>query len=335
MKPSPFYSFIRRNATRLAIAFFIFSALVASLALLFVLFSRKPAPSLPALPALPFLPFLHTGTPTPTATATITPILPSIPSIPSTPTIPPTSTLTSTPLPPEGEAFSIGESIEGKSLDVYRFGSGPIVRVIIGAIHGGYESNTATLAWMLRDDLRKGTMTVPEDITLYLLPLFNPDGFYDYTNQPEGRSNAHGVDLNRNWDVYWKLDWNRTGCFNYFPVTAGEYAFSEPETQALRDFLLANRVDAVISYHSAMSAIFAGGRPEPDAASDSLARALSAVSFYLYPPVNDPGCEYTGQLIDWASAHGIAAVDVELTDHQSTDIDINRKVLRAFLTWKR
>ena len=218
MKPSPFYSFIRRNATRLAIAFFIFSALVASLALLFVLFSRKPAPSLPALPALPFLPFLHTGTPTPTATATITPILPSIP---FTPTIPPTSTLTSTPLPPEGEAFSIGESIEGKSLDVYRFGSGPIVRVIIGAIHGGYESNTATLAWMLRDDLRKGTMTVPEDITLYLLPLFNPDGFYDYTNQPEGRSNARGVDLNRNWDVYWKLDWNRTGCFNYFPVTAG------------------------------------------------------------------------------------------------------------------
>ena len=332
MKPSPLYYFIRRNDTRLAIGFFIFSALVASLTLVFILFARKPAPSLPALQSLPFLPFLHTGTPAPTVTVTITPALPFIP---STPTVTPTSTLTSTPLPLEGEAFSIGESIEGKSLDVYRFGSGPIVRVIIGAIHGGYESNTATLAWMLRDDLRKGTMTVPEDITLYLLPLFNPDGFYDFTNQPEGRSNARGVDLNRNWDVYWKLDWNRTGCFNYFPVTAGEYAFSEPETQALRDFLLANRVDALISYHSAMSAIFAGGRPEPDLASDSLARTLSAVSFYLYPPVNDPGCEYTGQLIDWASAHGIAAVDVELTDHQSTDIEINRKVLQAFLAWKR
>jgi len=40
-------------------------------------------------------------------------------------------------------------------------------------------------------------------------------------------------------------------------------------------------------------------------------------------------------LADWASAKGIAAVDIELTDHQSTDILINRKVLQAFLTWKR
>jgi hypothetical protein len=331
MKPSPFSSFIRKNATRLVIGFFIFSALVTSLALLFILFSRRPAPS---LPALPFLPFLQTSIPAPTATATIAPALPSIP---FTPTITPTSTpaLTSTPLPPEGESFSIGKSVEGKPLDVYRFGSGPIVRVVIGAIHGGYESNTATLVYLLRDDIKNGLIVVPDDITLYLLPIFNPDGYYDYTNQPEGRANAHGVDINRNWDVYWKPDWVRTGCFNYIRLNAGEAPFSEPEAQALREFLSNNHVDALISYHSAMSAIFAGGRPEPDAASDSLARALSAVSFYLYPPVNDPGCEYTGQLIDWASAHGIAAVDVELTDHQSNDILINRNVLKVFLAWKR
>lgn len=329
MKPSPFYSFIRRNATRLAIGFFIFSALVTSLTLLFVLLARKPAPSLS-----PFsLPFLHTSTPSPTATATF--FTPTLPFAPLIPTITFTPTLTPTPLPPEGETFSIGTSIEGKSLDVYRFGSGPIVRVIIGGIHGGYEGNTSTLVWLLRDDLRNGLIAVPEDITLYLLPVFNPDGFYDYTNQPEGRSNARGVDINRNWDALWQADWDRTGCFNYIRITAGEFPFSEPEAQALRDFLLNNRVDALISYHSAMSAIFAGGRPQPDPASDSLARALSTASFYLYPPVNDPGCQYTGQLIDWASQNGIAAVDVELTDHQSTDIDINRKVLQAFLAWKR
>ena len=322
MNPSAVFPFVRRNARWLALG----SLIAVALFVLFLV-SVNLLSGQPALKA----PFIETIAPTATSTVIPTATLTAIP----TGTATPTPAATFTPLPPEGEAFSIGKSIEGKSLDVYRFGSGPIVRVIIGAIHGGYESNTATLVYLLRDDLRKGTMTVPDDITLYLLPVFNPDGFHDYTNQPEGRSNARGVDINRNWDVYWKPDWNRTGCFSYIPVTAGEYAFSEPETQALRDFLLTNHVDALISYHSAMSAIFAGGRPKPDSASDSLARALSAVSFYLYPPVNDPGCEYTGQLIDWASANGIAAVDVELTDHQSNDILINLKLFEVFLSWKR
>lgn len=262
-------------------------------------------------------------------TWTVTPVF--APALTATPT----PIVTATPLPPEGEAFSIGKSIEGKSLDMYRFGSGLIVRVIIGAIHGGYESNTATLVYLLRDDLKSGLIVVPEEITLYLLPVFNPDGFYDYLNLPAGRGNAHGVDINRNWSVLWQPDWDRTGCFNYLRLTAGEFPFSEPETIALRDFLLNNRADALISYHSAMSAIFAGGRPEPDLVSDDLARTLSAASLYLYPPTNDPGCQYTGQLIDWASANGIAAVDVELTDHQSNDILINRKLLEAFLAWRR
>lgn len=279
------------------------------------------------------LPILTTETaalaPTSTLTSAVTPVF--APTNTSTPTL----VVTSTPLPPEGEAFSIGASIEGKPLDVYRFGSGPTVRVIIGAIHGGYESNTATLVYLLRDDLKNGTIAIPAEITLYLLPIFNPDGYFDFTNQPEGRGNARSVDINRNWSVLWQPDWDRTGCFNYLRLTAGEQPFSEPEAIALRDFLLANKVDALISYHSAMSAIFAGGQPEPDPASDSLARALSAASLYLYPPINDPGCQYTGQLIDWAAAQGIAAVDVELTDHQSNDIIINRKLLEAFLAWRR
>jgi hypothetical protein len=202
-------------------------------------------------------------------------------------------------------------------------------------VHGGYEANTATLVFKLRDDLRNGLIKVPDDITLYLLPIFNPDGYFDYTNQSLGRVNAHGVDLNRNWDANWQANWIRTNCFPGSWITAGDHPFSEPETIALRDFLLNNRVDALISYHSAMSNIFAGGTPTTDPASDSLARTLSAVSFYLYPPVNDPGCQYTGQMADWAAGNSIAAVDIELTDHSSSDILINRKVLQAFLAWKR
>ncbi len=326
MKRSSLHFLTSKKNTTFLVGGFLIGVILFVLFIVFVnLLSGRPAFSLPfpeeATPTLSPTPVIPPSAATPVFAPTFTPT--------------PTPVITATPLAPEGEAFSIGESIEGKPLDVHRFGNGPIARMIIGAIHGGYESNTATLVYMLRDDIRNGLITIPQDITLYLLPVFNPDGFYDYLNLPQGRSNANGVDLNRNWDAVWQADWDRTGCFNYTYITAGAEPFSEPETRALRDFLLNHHVEALISYHSAMSAIFAGGRPEPDPASDSLARALSKVSFYLYPPVNDPGCQYTGQLIDWASRNGIAAVDVELTDHQSSDILINRPLLEAFLAWRR
>ncbi|HNZ13472.1 MAG TPA: hypothetical protein PKL11_07430, partial [Anaerolineaceae bacterium] len=89
------------------------------------------------------LAFLHTATPTftttpipptPTPTATLTPT--------QTQTSTPTPTITPTPAPPEGELFPIGYSVEGRELWVVRFGNGPVVRMIVAGIHGGYEWNT-------------------------------------------------------------------------------------------------------------------------------------------------------------------------------------------------
>ena len=98
-------------------------------------------------------------------------------------------------------------------------------------------------------------------------------------------------------------------------------------------FLLENQVDAVISYHSAALGIFAGGQP-PEAASISLAEAVAEVSDYPYPAL-DFGCVYTGQLIDWASEQGLAALDVELTSHTDTDFEQNLRILDVFLNWRR
>jgi hypothetical protein len=57
----------------------------------------------------------------------------------------------------------------------------------------------------------------------YLLPIMNPDGYVMYD-----RWNANWVDLNRNWD----------GPGSGFDPYGGDYPFSEPETSAVRDFLL-------------------------------------------------------------------------------------------------
>jgi hypothetical protein len=86
------------------------------------------------------------------------------------------------------------------------------------------------------------------------------------------------------------------------------------------------------SPHSAALGIFSGGLP-PDDYSIRLAKAIAAVTTYPYPPIN-VGCVYTGGFTDWANEEGIAALDVELTDHTHTDFEMNLKVLETFLNWK-
>ncbi len=234
--------------------------------------------------------------------------------------------------PPAGQRFVIGYSVASRPLEVYRYGWGERKKMIVAAIHGGYEWNTMELAKMLMAHLMDHPELIPSDQTLYILPLLNPDG-ETRSHWIEGRANEHGADINRNFDANWKSDWYRVGCWNSLPITAGTGPFSEPEAAALRDFVLANQIEALISYHSSGHEIYAGGVP-PDADSLSLALALEHASGYDYPPHSSP-CEMTGQLIDWASAQGIAAVDIELTYHQEVDYEPNELILEAFLQWSK
>jgi predicted deacylase len=225
----------------------------------------------------------------------------------------------------------IGTSIKGNNIEVMQFGNGPIERMMVAGVHGGNEWNTTALADELIDYLLKNPQVIPADRTLYILRLLNPDG-EERGHNLDGRTNERGVDLNRNWDAFWKADWDREGCWNYRPISAGSEPFSEPETAALRDFLLARNVSALINYHSAALGVFAGGRP-PETESINLAKSISAVTSYAYPPM-DTGCDYTGQFADWLAMRGTAAVDLELTNHTDTDFDQNLKVLDVLLKWE-
>jgi len=228
-------------------------------------------------------------------------------------------------------ASTIGYSVEGRPIEVTRFGKGDAARLIVAGIHGGSEANTTALALELTDFLAAHPESVPQGLSLYILPLLNPDGAARATG-PIGRTNAHGVDLNRNWPAVWMPEWDRSGCWSLGPTSAGSSPASEPETMSLIQFIAAAKVEALISYHSAALGIFAGGQP-PEAKSLRLAETLAAVSDYPYPPI-DTGCAFTGQLIDWAADNGIAAVDIELHNHRDTDLDINLAILRAFLDWE-
>lgn len=298
-------------------------ALIAYLALRSQIPLFQPVPTLIPTPAASLVSVGAEAMLPPSATPVIE-ALPAgpVPAIPATPTASPYV---------EGP-FVIGSSVGGRPLQMWRFGNGPTQRLIVAGIHGGNEINTIQLADQLIDYLYQHPEIVPADVTLYILRSLNPDG-EARGKGPIGRTNDNGVDLNRNWPYRWKANWDRYGCFVAVPVTGGSHPASEPETVALLTFIESRSIDALISYHSAALGIFPGGVPTYQP-SVRLAEAIAAVTSYPYPPL-DTGCEYTGNLTDWAASRGIAAVDIELSNHTNTDFEQNLIVLNVFLNWKR
>ncbi|VBB32832.1 unnamed protein product [Acanthocheilonema viteae] len=110
-------------------------------------------------------------------------------------------------------------------------------------------------------------------INIYIFPCLNPDG-YEYTRSkpnpqvrlwrknrsPQkcirspwgGRRCCEGVDLNRNFDFHWAEVGSSENPCSY--LYQGESAFSEPETRAVRDFLLSpemrGKLDGFITLHT-------------------------------------------------------------------------------------
>jgi hypothetical protein len=228
------------------------------------------------------------------------------------------------------QAEIIGYSTDGRPLHLYTFGQGNHERMIVAGIHGGDEWNTVTLANQLIKYVDQNPDVLPEDTTLYLLPNLNPDGEARAHNK-YGRVNSNGVDLNRNFPVNWQKDWDRSGCWNSLSTSGGTGPGSEVETQTLINFIDSHNIEALISYHSAALGVFPGGLPwEGD--SIRLAGSIAEVSPYPFPPI-DTGCMYSGTLADYAVSKGIAAVDLELTNHFDTDFKQNLDILNVLLNF--
>ncbi len=277
--------------------------------------------------------FLQNNISTRAPNPSITPVPPPTqrPTITPWPTPSPGPSVTPMPFPPSNRIV-IGESIEKRSQEVFRFGRGPVKKLIVGGIHGGSEWNTVELVTQLIAYLNDHPEHIPADTSLFLLPDINPDGSAR-KHGVDGRVNANGVDLNRNWPYNWKADWPRDGCWIWRPVTGGAFGGSEQEVQNLIAFIDKIKPVALISYHSAALGIFPGGRPDFPP-SIKLAAAIAAVSDYAYPPLNT-GCDYTGNMTDWAAnTRSIPAIDIELTNHVDTDFEQNLRILQAFLDWR-
>jgi predicted deacylase len=291
-----------------------------------MLFQNRPKPvSKPEM-----LELAIDGTPSPTPLPGIR-YLPSVTPNPLTTPIEAYNTPTPFVLAQGPRPIIIGYSVSGRPLEVYKFGQGERQVMIAAGIHGGYEWNTIALADELILYVNEHPDIIPSDVSLFIMRNINPDGDAR-AHSIDGRVNDHGVDLNRNFPENWQAEWDRDGCWDYAPTTAGSGPGSEPETRAVMNFLSSRRVRALISYHSAALGVFPGGEPwEKD--SIEFAKALSKVTRYPYPPI-DTGCYYTGTLADYAVSLGAVAVDMELRNHNDTDFSQNLKALKILLNWK-
>lgn len=165
-----------------------------------------------------------------------------------------------TAAPELATAQVIGTSLEGRPLWALRIGGtapGATPMLIDGTLHAR-EWIASMVTTCVADRLVRGYATDPairafvDHTQLWVVPVVNPDG-YQYTwaghrYWRKNRRDRHGVDLNRNFSVGFggTGSSSRTGAETY----RGPYAFSEPESSALRDLARRERIALHIDFHA-------------------------------------------------------------------------------------
>ena len=179
--------------------------------------------------------------------------------------------------PADPETIAVGTSVEGRPITAIRRGDpeGRAV-LVIGVIHGDEQAGLDIVE-------RLETLPVPDGVDLYLVDSMNPDGV-----ARDSRHNANGVDLNRNFPYNWGPI-AEPGNWEY----AGPGPASEPETQAMVDFISELRPDIVIWYHQDAYMI------APAEGRDGAVRARYAELTNL-PMESVSGGTYTGVAAQWA-----------------------------------
>lgn len=237
----------------------------------------------------------------------------------------------------------IGSSVDEHEIKAYHYGTGDNEVLFVGGMHGGYSWNTALVAYELMDYLEENPGAVPEGVKVTVIPVLNPDGLTTVAGKTEsftkadiptaagatipGRFNGNNVDLNRNFDCAWQA----SGTWQNRAVSGGSEAFSEPESQALRDYVNDAKPTAVVVWYSAAGGVYSsncynGVLPETKTLTNLYADASgypAHETFNYY--------EITGDAVNWLAKIGVPAISVLLTTHGDIEWEKNKKGIEALL----
>ena len=237
----------------------------------------------------------------------------------------------------------IGKSVAGRDIIAYHYGTGETEILFIGGIHGGYEWNTTLLAYEAMDYLEANPNVIPTNLKITIIPVLNPDGInkvvgtsgrFDLTDVSTsqttviaGRFNSNEVDLNRNFDC----DWEPTGIWQNKTVSGGSQVFSEPESQAIKNYVTSHKPQAVVVWYSAAGGVYSsschnGILPETKTLTSIYAKASGYTSYSEFDSY-----EITGDMVNWLAKEKIPAISVLLTDHNNTEWVKNQAGIEAIL----
>jgi carboxypeptidase T len=170
------------------------------------------------------------------------------------------------------QKFVIGYTIENRPIYAVKISDNPNVnesepQVFYNALIHAREPQAMMTIMYYMYYLLENYGTDPEATYLvnnreiYFVPCINPDG-YEYNRQtnPNGsgmwrknrRNNggSYGVDLNRNFGFMWGYNNIGSSGTPSSDTYRGTAAFSEPETQAIRDFCNSKNFKTVLNYHT-------------------------------------------------------------------------------------
>lgn len=200
--------------------------------------------------------------------------------------------------------WQYGKSEQNTALNLYGPRTGPVDILLIAAMHGDESETTVILSEALRR-IPVGGIKNPVILST------NPDGALQGT-----RSNARGVDLNRNWPtanwspepVYYK---NHGGEVRDIGLSPGKAPASEAETQALLGLIQVLKPKTVISLHTPLACI-------EDPRANPLAHWIA--DRVKLPMVRDVGYATPGSFGTWSAEQDINIITWELPSEPLTDM---------------
>ncbi len=222
---------------------------------------------------------------------------------------------------------SIGQTLEGRDIYVVKISDNPDVdedepEVLYDALtHAREPQGMMTIIYFMYYLLEN--YGVDPEVTylvdnreLYFIPVINVDGYlYNQTISPSGggmwRKNrrvnsdgSRGVDLNRNFGFQWGYDDIGSSPTPSSETYRGTAPFSEPTTQAIRDFCESRHFVNALNYHTYSNLLILPWGYIPQETPDSLifrqfGRDMTAVNNYTWGISSDIIYSVNGDTDDW------------------------------------
>ena len=170
------------------------------------------------------------------------------------------------------QAISTATTVQGRSLYFVKISDNAETaetepQVLYTALHHAREpqslSQLVFYMWYLLENYATNAEVryLVDHTEMYFVPCINPDGYiYNHTTNPNGggmwrknrRNNgtSMGVDINRNYGKFWGHDNEGSSPNGNSETYRGPAAFSEPETQMIRDFCNAHEFKIALNAHT-------------------------------------------------------------------------------------